>query len=33
MRGLTSDAVVAHAITNGLIALLVLAGGAYWLWV
>ena len=32
MRGLTSDAVVAHAITNGLIALLVLAGGAYWLW-
>jgi exosortase E/protease (VPEID-CTERM system) len=31
-RGRTSDAVVAHAVTNGLIAIAVLAFGAYWLW-
>ncbi|HKU41552.1 MAG TPA: CAAX prenyl protease-related protein, partial [Polyangiales bacterium] len=33
VRGRTADAVVAHGVTNALIAVLVLAGGAYWLWV
>jgi exosortase E/protease (VPEID-CTERM system) len=32
-RGRTSDAVVAHAVTNALIAIAVLVFGAYWLWV
>ncbi|MEY4577287.1 MAG: hypothetical protein RL701_1990, partial [Pseudomonadota bacterium] len=32
-RGRTSDAIVAHAITNGCIALAVLCTDAYWLWV
>ncbi|HET6335628.1 MAG TPA: CAAX prenyl protease-related protein, partial [Polyangiales bacterium] len=33
VRGRTSDAVVAHAVTNALIAIAVLVFGAYWLWV
>lgn len=33
LRGRLSDAIIAHAVTNGLIALDVLLGGAYWLWV
>ena len=32
VRGRTADAIVAHAVTNGLIALAVLTYGAYWLW-
>lgn len=32
-RGRTSDAVVAHAVTNAMIAVAVLVFGAYWLWV
>jgi exosortase E/protease (VPEID-CTERM system) len=32
VRGRTSDAVVAHAVTNALIAIAVLVFGAYWLW-
>jgi exosortase E/protease (VPEID-CTERM system) len=32
-RGRTSDAVIAHAVTNLLIALAALLLGAYWLWV
>ena len=32
LRGRTADAIVAHAVTNALIALDVLLGGAYWLW-
>jgi exosortase E/protease (VPEID-CTERM system) len=32
-RGRTSDAVVAHAITNALIAIAVLVFGATWLWI
>lgn len=33
VRGRTSDAVVAHAVTNALIAFSVLGLGAYWLWI
>jgi exosortase E/protease (VPEID-CTERM system) len=32
LRGRMADAIVAHAVTNALIALDVLLGGAYWLW-
>jgi hypothetical protein len=32
-RGRTADAVVAHAVTNGLITIDVLVFGADWLWV
>jgi len=32
-RGLTADAIVAHAVTNLGLALCVLVGDAYWLWV
>jgi exosortase E/protease (VPEID-CTERM system) len=33
VRGRTSDAVVAHAVTNAAIAFAVFACGAYWLWI
>jgi CAAX prenyl protease-like protein len=33
LRGRTSDAVVAHGVTNGLICIQVLVFGADWLWV
>jgi CAAX prenyl protease-like protein len=32
LRGRTADAVIAHAITNALIAVHVLAFDGYWLW-
>jgi hypothetical protein len=31
-RGRVTDAILAHAVTNGLIALYVLAAGSWYLW-